>query len=117
MDEQPEGPDLEAAHIEYITGGIPIDEVYETIRDVEEDPIGALEAVQQLVAEVARLKAAHGNLWIALADIIECPGSHPNATVRRMATYAEKALVHDTIAGVHPVPRFYKIEVNIKGNE
>ena len=55
MDEQPEGPDLEAAHIEYITGGIPLDEVYDTIRDVEEDPIGALEAIQQLVAEVARL--------------------------------------------------------------
>jgi hypothetical protein len=62
--------------------------------------------------EVARLKAAHGKLWIALADIIECPGAHPNATVRRMAAYAEKALVHDTIADVHPVPRFYKIEVN-----
>jgi hypothetical protein len=92
-------------------------ELYETIRDVEEDPIGALEAVQQLVAEVARLNAAHGNLWRALADIIECPGAHPNATVRRMATYAEKALVHDAIADIHPVPRFYKIEVNIKGNE
>jgi hypothetical protein len=68
---------------------------------------------EELQAEVERLKAAHGKLWIALADIIECPGAHPNATVRRMAAYAEKALVHDTIAGVHPVPRFYKIEVKI----
>mgnify|MGYP003680853802 CR=1 FL=1 len=33
----------------------PIDEVYETIRDVEQDPIGALITIQQLVAEVARL--------------------------------------------------------------
>jgi hypothetical protein len=71
------------------------------------------EQKDELRAEVARLKAAHGKLWIALADIIECPGAHPNATVRRMAAYAEKALVHDTIADVHPVPRFYKIEVKI----
>jgi hypothetical protein len=35
-------------------------ELYETIRDVEEDPIGALEAIQQLVAEVARLREALG---------------------------------------------------------
>jgi hypothetical protein len=56
MDEQPEGPDLEAAHIEYITGDRPIDEVYETIRDVEQDPIGALITIQQLFAEVARLR-------------------------------------------------------------
>ena len=36
----------------------PLDEVYDTIRDVEQDPIGALMAIQQLVAEVARLRAA-----------------------------------------------------------
>tara|TARA_R110000772_G_scaffold30200_1_gene75186 strand:- start:590 stop:811 length:222 start_codon:yes stop_codon:yes gene_type:complete len=36
----------------------PIDEVYETIRDVEQDPIGALITIQQLVAEVARLREA-----------------------------------------------------------
>jgi hypothetical protein len=36
----------------------PIDEVYDTIRDVEQDPIGALMAIQQLVAEVARLREA-----------------------------------------------------------
>jgi hypothetical protein len=69
MDEQPEGPDLEAAHIEYITGGIPIDEVYETIRDVEEDPIGALEAIQQLVAEVARLTA---EIRVLKRDLFYC---------------------------------------------
>ena len=34
----------------------PLDEIYETIRDVEQDPIGALMAIQQLVAEVARLR-------------------------------------------------------------
>ena len=66
-----------------------------------------------LRAEVARLKAAHGNLWSALADVMEQPGDHPNATVRRMAACAEKALVHDTIAAVQPVPRFYKITVHI----
>ena len=69
--------------------------------------------VEELQAEVARLKAAHGNLWSALADVMEQPGDHPNATVRRMAACAEKALVHDTIAEVHPVPRFYKIKVKI----
>tara|TARA_R110002126_G_scaffold73946_1_gene184507 strand:- start:3417 stop:3701 length:285 start_codon:yes stop_codon:yes gene_type:complete len=43
----------------------PLDEVYDTIRDVEQDPIGALMAIQQLSedadtlrAEVARLRAA-----------------------------------------------------------
>ena len=36
----------------------PLDELYETIRDVEENPTGALEAVQQLFAEVARLREA-----------------------------------------------------------
>jgi cytolysin (calcineurin-like family phosphatase) len=64
---------------------------------------------EELQAEVARLKAAHGNLWRALADIMEQPGDHPNATVRRMAAFAEKALVHDTVADIQPVPRFYKI--------
>ena len=73
----------------------------------------ALDLIEELQAEVSRLKAAHGNLWRALADIIECPGAHPNATVRRMATYAEKALVHDTIADVQPVPRFYQLKINI----
>jgi hypothetical protein len=43
----------------------PLDGVYETIRDVEQDPIGALTAIQQLAgetdvlrADVARLRAA-----------------------------------------------------------
>jgi hypothetical protein len=58
MDEQPEGPDLEAAHIEYITGDRPIDEVYDTMRDVEQNPMGAWQEIQQLFAEVARLREA-----------------------------------------------------------
>jgi hypothetical protein len=72
---------------------------------------GSCEQVEELQAEVARLRAAHGNLWSALADVMEQPGDYPNATVRRMAAYAEKALVHDTIADVHPVPRFYKLSI------
>jgi hypothetical protein len=35
----------------------PLDEVYDTIRDVEQDPIGALMAIQQLVAEADTLRA------------------------------------------------------------
>jgi FtsZ-binding cell division protein ZapB len=35
----------------------PLDEVYDTIRDVEQDPMGALMAIQQLVAEADTLRA------------------------------------------------------------
>jgi hypothetical protein len=48
----------------------PLDEVYETIRDVEQDPIGALMAVQQLVAEVARLRAAADDMAELLAQTV-----------------------------------------------
>jgi hypothetical protein len=58
-------------------------------------------------SEIAKLREAHGNLWAALADIVESPGAAPNATVRRMAAYAEKALISDTIADIKPEPRFY----------
>ena len=34
----------------------PIDEVYDTMRDVEQNPMGAWQDIQQLVAEVARLR-------------------------------------------------------------
>jgi len=51
---------------------------------------------------------AHGALWRALADIIEIPGQAPNATVRRIAAIAEKALIEDHVADVKPVPRFHK---------
>ena len=36
----------------------PIDEVYDTMRDVEQNPMGAWQDIQQLVAEVARLREA-----------------------------------------------------------
>ena len=35
----------------------PIDEVYDTMRDVEQNPMGAWQDIQQLVAEVARLRS------------------------------------------------------------
>lgn len=67
--------------------------------------IAALEA---RIAKADALADAHGKLWSALAEIIEAPGMSPNATVRRMAARAEKALVEDNIADVKPVPRFYR---------
>jgi len=54
----------------------------------------------------------HGKLWRAMADIIEMPGISPNATVRRMASIAEGALVNDGASDVQPVPRFYKTNKN-----
>jgi len=50
----------------------------------------------------------HGKLWNAMAEIVEIPGTSPNATVRRMAAVAEGALVNDGVSNVQPVPRFYK---------
>tara|TARA_R110000824_G_scaffold371199_1_gene560881 strand:+ start:684 stop:845 length:162 start_codon:yes stop_codon:yes gene_type:complete len=34
----------------------PLDEVYDTVMDVEQNPMGAWQAIQQLVAEVERLR-------------------------------------------------------------
>jgi uncharacterized membrane-anchored protein YjiN (DUF445 family) len=71
----------------------------------------AVERMERAEAKVAKADAlaeAHGKLWSALAEIIEAPGVSPNATVRRMAARAEKALVEDAIGDVKPVPRFYR---------
>lgn len=72
-------------------------------------PIAArIEALEARIAKADALAEAHGKLWSALAEIIEAPGMSPNATVRRMAARAEKALVEDAIADTKPVPRFYR---------
>ena len=63
---------------------------------------------EEALREADELAEAHGKLWSALAEIIESPGMSPNATVRRIAARAEKALVEDSIAEVRPVPRFYR---------
>jgi hypothetical protein len=96
MDEQPEGPDLEAAHIEYITGDRPIDEVYETIRDVEQDPIGALITIKQLVAEVARLREALEHSKTGWENVIELELLDPahDFTASGLLYEARAALAH-----------------------
>lgn len=53
-------------------------------------------------------KKAHNKLWGALIDIIECQTENPNATVRRIISYAEKALIEDEVSPIKPVPRFYQ---------
>jgi uncharacterized coiled-coil protein SlyX len=69
-----------------------------------------IEVLETRVAAADKVMEAHNNLWRALAEIIEAPGVSPNATVRRMAARAEKALVEDAIADVKPAPRFYREE-------
>lgn len=56
--------------------------------------------------EALELNTAHSKLWRALGDILECPGISPNATVRRMARIAEKALIEDKFSVVKPTPKF-----------
>lgn len=68
----------------------------------------AIDHFEARIAKADALAEAHGKLWSALAEIIEAPGMSPNATVRRMAARAEKALVEDSIAEVKPMPRFYR---------
>lgn len=64
--------------------------------------------IETLNRENEKLNCAHDALWRALTAIIEVPGRAPNATVRRMAALAEKALIEDRVAGIVPEPRFYK---------
>jgi hypothetical protein len=81
------------------------------IDERQEEPWELRERIAALEARIAKADAladAHSKLWSALAEIIEAPGMSPNATVRRMAARAEKALVEDSIAEVKPVPRFYR---------
>ena len=49
----------------------PIDEVYDTMRDVEQNPMGAWQEIQQLVAEVARLREALEHSKTGWENIIE----------------------------------------------
>jgi hypothetical protein len=95
MTEAPEGPDLEAAHIEYITGDRAIDKVYETIRDVEQDPIGALMAIQQLVAEVARFdKIDWREMFLSVHDRMRKAGESKEMGARWFSEAAHAALSH-----------------------
>ena len=89
-----------------------MDDLKERLRanglDECDEAIDHIETLEARIARADALAEAHGKLWSALAEIIESPGMSPNATVRRMAARAEKALVEDSIAEVGPVPRFYR---------
>ena len=47
----------------------PIDEVYDTMMDVEQNPMGAWQEIQQLVAEVARLRQALRTMIYEITDL------------------------------------------------
>jgi hypothetical protein len=66
--------------------------------------------IAELEAERDEAVEAHGALWRTLATIIECPGVSPNATVRRMAALAERALIDDKLSAFKPEPRFARLE-------
>jgi hypothetical protein len=73
----------------------PLDEAYDTKRKVEQDPIGALMAVQQLVGEVDTLRAEVARLREALEAIIwEYDPSDPGGISEIMFDIAFDAQTH-----------------------
>jgi len=73
----------------------PLDEVYDTIRDIEQNPIGALMAIQQLAGEADTLRAEVARLAVALEAItLEYDTSGHGTIAEIMFGIARAALAH-----------------------
>jgi hypothetical protein len=74
----------------------PIDEVYDTMRDVEQNPMGAWQEIQQLVAEMARLREALEHSKTGWENIIELELLDPahDFTASELLYEARAALAH-----------------------
>jgi hypothetical protein len=77
----------------------PLDEAYDTKRKVEQDPIGALMAVQQLFGEADTLRAEAARLAAALEAItLEYDTSGHGTIAEIMFGIARAALAHGEVA-------------------
>lgn len=67
----------------------PLDEVSDVIRDIEQDPIGALMAIQQLAGETDVLRAEVARLREALEMLRNLVWPHPSEDTERYREQVE----------------------------